>query len=45
MHAAETPGRPGRRPGIRVDSDGLTDRQLAIVQFIEREVSRQWLCR
>ncbi|MEW1699389.1 MULTISPECIES: transcriptional repressor LexA [unclassified Streptomyces] len=40
MHT-ETAGRPGRPPGIRVDADGLTQRQAAIIRFIEREVSRQ----
>ncbi|MFF3460724.1 transcriptional repressor LexA [Streptomyces sp. NPDC002730] len=41
MYAAEAAGRPGRPPGIRVNPEGLTDRQAAIVQFIETEVHRQ----
>ncbi|MBT2439779.1 transcriptional repressor LexA [Streptomyces sp. ISL-36] len=41
MHAVETAGRPGRPPGVHVDADGLTPRQVAIIKFIEREVSRQ----
>ncbi|MFE2009808.1 transcriptional repressor LexA [Streptomyces sp. NPDC059491] len=41
MHAAASAGRPGRPPGVRVDADGLTPRQVAIIRFIEREVSRQ----
>lgn len=41
MHAVEAAGRAGRPPGIRVNDDGHTDRQAAIVAFIEREVARQ----
>ncbi|MFF9070483.1 transcriptional repressor LexA [Streptomyces sp. NPDC014891] len=41
MHAAETAGRPGRPPGTSVNDEGLTARQVAIIEFIEREVSRQ----
>ncbi|MFF2306033.1 transcriptional repressor LexA [Streptomyces sp. NPDC058128] len=41
MHAAETAGRPGRPPGISVNAEGLTARQVAITEFIEREVTRQ----
>lgn len=41
MHAADATGRAGRPPGIRVNADGLTDRQAAIVRFIEDEVRRQ----
>ncbi|MFH9958938.1 transcriptional repressor LexA [Streptomyces roseolus] len=41
MSAIETAGRPGRPPGIQVDPDGLTARQTAIIEFIERETSRR----
>ncbi|MFE7515756.1 transcriptional repressor LexA [Streptomyces sp. NPDC057540] len=41
MNPAETAGRRGRPPGISVDSDGLTPRQVAIIKFIEQEVGRQ----
>ncbi|MER5966794.1 transcriptional repressor LexA [Streptomyces sp. NPDC002057] len=41
MHAAKTAGRPGRAPGITVNAEGLTSRQVAIIEFIEREVDRQ----
>jgi repressor LexA len=41
MHAAETAGRIGRPPGVSTGPDGLTDRQAAIVAFIEREVARK----
>ncbi|MFE1272455.1 transcriptional repressor LexA [Streptomyces sp. NPDC058757] len=41
MRATETAGRPGRPPGIQVDPDGLTPRQTAIIEFIERETSRR----
>ncbi|MER6692556.1 transcriptional repressor LexA [Streptomyces minutiscleroticus] len=41
MHAADTPGRPGRPPGSRPNPDGLTSRQAAIVRFIEDTVARQ----
>ncbi|MEV6358341.1 transcriptional repressor LexA [Streptomyces hydrogenans] len=42
MGAVETTARPGRPPGsIQVDPDGLTTRQAAIVEFIERETGRR----
>ncbi|MET7518234.1 transcriptional repressor LexA [Streptomyces sp. NPDC005480] len=43
MHAVENGTRPGRPPGAGVVTgpDGLTARQAAIVDFIEREVARQ----
>ena len=41
MHAVESAGRPGRPPGVHADKFGLTDRQSAILDFIEREVARQ----
>ncbi|MGW8768271.1 transcriptional repressor LexA [Streptomyces sp. NPDC055815] len=41
MHPAETAGRPGRPPGTRVDPDGLTPRQVAIIECIERAIQRQ----
>ncbi|MEU8793508.1 transcriptional repressor LexA [Streptomyces sp. NPDC048643] len=36
-----TPGRAGRPPGIRTLDSGLTDRQSAIVQYINESVARQ----
>jgi repressor LexA len=41
MYALEAAGRPGRPAGVQDTPEGLTDRQAAIVTFIEREVSRQ----
>ncbi|MFC4612926.1 hypothetical protein ACFO9E_35065 [Streptomyces maoxianensis] len=41
MPTVETAGRPGRPPGTRVTPEGFTDRQAAIINFIEREVARQ----
>ncbi|WP_406408731.1 transcriptional repressor LexA [Streptomyces sp. NBC_01643] len=41
MPTVESAGRPGRPPGTRVNSEGLTERQAAIVNFIEREVARK----
>jgi repressor LexA len=43
MHAVENGTRLGRPPGAGVVTgpDGLTARQAAIVDFIEREVARQ----
>ncbi|MFH8736791.1 MULTISPECIES: transcriptional repressor LexA [unclassified Streptomyces] len=41
MHAVEGAGRAGRPPGVRINGDGLTVRQAAIVDFIQREVERQ----
>ncbi|GAA3476177.1 transcriptional repressor LexA [Streptomyces yanii] len=41
MPTVETAGQPGRPRGVRLNAEGLTDRQAAIVDFIEREVTRQ----
>ncbi|WP_432104457.1 transcriptional repressor LexA [Streptomyces sp. bgisy091] len=41
VDAVETAPCRGRPPGRRADDGGLTTRQVAIVDFIEREVSRQ----
>lgn len=41
MCAAEAAGRPGRPRGIRVNPEGLTHRQAAIIHFIGSEVQRQ----
>jgi repressor LexA len=41
MYATEPANRAGRPPGIVTGPDGLTTRQAAIVDFIERTVARQ----
>lgn len=41
MHAVEAKGKAGRPPGTKANRVGLTDRQAAIIAFIEREVGRQ----
>ncbi|MFF2236310.1 transcriptional repressor LexA [Streptomyces anulatus] len=41
MHAVEAKNRAGRPPGTKANRVGLTDRQAAIIAFIEREVGRQ----
>lgn len=41
MTLVDAAGRPGRPPGIRPDKFGLTERQAAIIAFIEREVARR----